>query len=101
MVFVCSIVLACTQSILVFLLFASLTLIVNLAACVYSSLQASGVVGIFPAGSEGDDIRVFKDDSRSEVAATFCTLRQQAERDGEHIHYALSDFIAPAGGPHR
>ena len=54
------------------------------------------IVGIYPANSEGDDIHVHKDESRSEVSHTFFTLRQQAEKDNKEPYYALSDFIAPA-----
>lgn len=48
-----------------------------------------------PANADGDDIRLFADDSRSEALATFFTLRQQlSKRDGK-ANVALSDFVAP------
>ncbi len=40
------------------------------------SLKASGIVGIFPAYAEQDDITVFNPD-RSEVIGTLYGLRQQ------------------------
>ncbi len=53
------------------------------------------VIGFWPANSVGDDIRLFKDDSREEELATFFTLRQQiAKREGR-ANVALSDFVAP------
>ncbi|MBX3597773.1 MAG: methionine synthase [Rhizobiaceae bacterium] len=53
------------------------------------------VVGLWPANSVGDDIRLFTDELRSETLATFYTLRQQLpKRDGK-ANVALSDFIAP------
>jgi 5-methyltetrahydrofolate--homocysteine methyltransferase len=53
------------------------------------------VIGFWPANAVGDDIRLFKDDSRKEELATFFTLRQQiAKREGR-ANVALSDFVAP------
>ncbi len=54
------------------------------------------VVGFWPAGTVEDDIRLFKDETRTGEQATFFTLRQQmAKRDGRP-NVALSDFVAPA-----
>lgn len=58
-------------------------------------LTARAVYGLFPASSVGDDIEVYKDESRSEVLATFHTLRQQLEKPEGDANYALADFIAP------
>jgi len=56
---------------------------------------AKGVYGFFPANSVGDDIELYRSDSRDEVAMTMHTLRQQtAKADGE-FHHALADYIAP------
>jgi 5-methyltetrahydrofolate--homocysteine methyltransferase len=53
------------------------------------------VIGFWPANSIGDDIKLYTGESRSEVLATFFTLRQQlARRDGK-ANIALSDYIAP------
>lgn len=65
-------------------------------------LSPRGVVGIFPANAVGDDIRVWapEDDGRRDTAAplaTFCTLRQQAEKETDEPYLALSDYVAPAG----
>ncbi|QDT00677.1 methionine synthase [Adhaeretor mobilis] len=59
------------------------------------SLSATGVYGFWPAASDGEDILVYSDDARKEVAARFHGLRQQWERKGQGTFYSLSDFIAP------
>ena len=59
-------------------------------------LKMVAIVGIYPANSVGDDIVVYKDETRAEVTHTFYTLRQQAEKDNDDPYMALSDFIAPA-----
>ena len=56
---------------------------------------AHGIAGIFPANSIGDDIEVYKDDTRSEVSTTFHALRQQAKKRSGQPNKALSDFVAP------
>ncbi|MCX6150699.1 MAG: methionine synthase [Ignavibacteriales bacterium] len=58
-------------------------------------LKASGVVGLFPANSTGDDIEIYSDDSRQGVLNIFHTLRQQSEKAAGVPHIALADFIAP------
>ena len=62
-------------------------------------LTASGVMGLYPANSVGDDIEIYTDESRSEVAMTWYGLRQQAEKtavDGVmRPSRCLADFVAP------
>lgn len=68
-------------------------------------LTAHGVFALLPANSVNhDDIEIYTDDSRTHIAFTWHTLRQQSERpmiDGpkqEKIrrpNRALADFIAP------
>ncbi|MBN9246519.1 MAG: cobalamin-dependent protein, partial [Hyphomicrobium sp.] len=60
-------------------------------------VTASAVVGFWPANSIGDDIALYKDDTRSGEIAKLHTLRQQIARDPNRnrAHTALSDFIAP------
>ena len=60
-------------------------------------LQANGVVAFYPANAVGDDIEVYEDDSRSQVKAVLCTLRQQELREEQSEYLAMSDFIAPKG----
>ncbi|KAJ2888534.1 hypothetical protein FB639_000576 [Coemansia asiatica] len=61
-------------------------------------IRASAIVSILPANSKGDDIVVYKDESRTEVAGTYFGLRQQAEKDKESSdpYMCLSDFVAPS-----
>lgn len=54
------------------------------------------VIGFWPANVIGDDIRLYKDDTRQEELATFFTLRQQLSKRGDRPNVALSDFVAPA-----
>nr|WP_231943782.1 methionine synthase [Aeoliella mucimassa] len=58
-------------------------------------LTARAVYGFWPANSEGDDIVLYTDDSRSTELARFHALRQQWERKGQKAYYSLADFIAP------
>ncbi|WP_236574320.1 methionine synthase [Hydrogenophaga sp. PBL-H3] len=65
-------------------------------------LSASAVVGLYPANSvNDDDIELYTDESRREVALTWHGLRQQAERfevDGVmRPSRCLADFVAPKG----
>jgi 5-methyltetrahydrofolate--homocysteine methyltransferase len=53
------------------------------------------VIGFWPAGAEGDDIRLFTDETRAEGLATFFTLRQQLSKRDGRPNVALSDFVAP------
>ncbi len=57
-------------------------------------LKARGICGLFPAASVGDDIEVYTDESRSEVAHVLHHLRQQTEKP-KGFNYCLSDYIAP------
>ncbi|WP_275785414.1 methionine synthase [Pararhizobium gei] len=53
------------------------------------------VVGFWPAGTVGDDIRLFTDETRETQEATFFTLRQQISKRDGRPNVALSDFVAP------
>ncbi|OOG70022.1 methionine synthase [Sinorhizobium sp. A49] len=53
------------------------------------------VVGFWPAGTVGDDIRLFADEARNAELATFFTLRQQLSKRDGRPNVALSDFVAP------
>jgi len=58
-------------------------------------LGIRGVAGIFPAGSVGDDIMVYADESRSMIRTVLHTLRQQQEKAAGEPNLALADFVAP------
>jgi 5-methyltetrahydrofolate--homocysteine methyltransferase len=63
-------------------------------------LQANGVVAFYPANTvNDDDIEIYTDETRTEVAMTWYGLRQQAEKQMiEGVmrpSRCLADFIAP------
>lgn len=58
-------------------------------------VTANGVVGFFPAASEGDDVVVYADDDRTEVLTVLHQLRQQGEHREGVPHRCLSDYVAP------
>jgi 5-methyltetrahydrofolate--homocysteine methyltransferase len=65
-------------------------------------LTANAVMGFWPANSvNDDDIALYTDESRTEVAMTWYGLRQQTEKDAVDGRMrpsrALADFIAPRG----
>jgi 5-methyltetrahydrofolate--homocysteine methyltransferase len=60
-------------------------------------LTAHAVYGFYPANSDGDDIIVFTDETRSQERLRFHALRQQWEREGQMSFRSLADYIAPAG----
>lgn len=61
-----------------------------------NSLQAKGVVGLFPANRRGDDIEIYADDTRSAVIGVSHHLRQQTLKE-KFPNYCLSDFVAEKG----
>ena len=56
-----------------------------------------GVVGFWPANSDGDDIVVWTDDTRRAEATRLPQLRQQGKKSGDKAHMCLADFVAPVG----
>jgi 5-methyltetrahydrofolate--homocysteine methyltransferase len=58
-------------------------------------ITAKGVIGIWPANSNGDDIELYTDESRQTLKGKFCHLRQQQKRGSGLPNYCLSDFVAP------
>lgn len=58
-------------------------------------LTAKGVIGLFPANAVGDDIEIYTDESRSEVAHTLHMLRQQGKHRPGVPNRSLADFVAP------
>ena len=58
-------------------------------------LTAKGVVGLFPANAVGDDIEIYRDESRRETVMTIHTLRQQNVKPAGRPNLALADFVAP------
>ena len=59
------------------------------------ALTARGVYGFWPANSVDDDVIVFSNITRQEVAVRFHFLRQQWQRQGQTVFRSLADYIAP------
>ena len=59
-------------------------------------LTAHGVVTLLPANSvNDDDIEIYADEARSQVALTWHGLRQQTKKPSNTPNRCLADFIAP------
>lgn len=63
------------------------------------ALTPRGVAGIFPANRIGDDIAVYRDESREEILLYSCHLRQQTQKKDGFPNACLADFVAPPGIP--
>jgi 5-methyltetrahydrofolate--homocysteine methyltransferase len=58
-------------------------------------LTAKAVFGLFPAVSEGDDVKVFSDKSKKKIKSVFRFLRNQEPKENGVPNLSLSDYIAP------
>ncbi len=58
-------------------------------------LTAKAAYGIFPANSVNDDIEIYKDETRTEVAFVQHALRQQTKKTAGQPNLSLADFVAP------
>ncbi|MHC5537569.1 methionine synthase [Singulisphaera rosea] len=58
-------------------------------------LTANAIYGFFPANSDGDDIVLYEDESRTTERCRLPMLRQQWEREGQTSFRSLADYIAP------
>jgi 5-methyltetrahydrofolate--homocysteine methyltransferase len=58
-------------------------------------LKVRAVVGLFPANSVGDDVEIYTDETRREVAMTLSFLRQQKGKSEGQAHECLADYVAP------
>ncbi|MGH8750796.1 MAG: methionine synthase, partial [Burkholderiales bacterium] len=58
-------------------------------------LTANAVIGLFPANAAQDDIEIYRDEARSEIAMTLHNLRQQNRKPQGNLNQCLADFIAP------
>lgn len=58
-------------------------------------LRASAVVGLFPANAVGDDIEIYTDDSRQQLATTLQFLRKQGKQPRGKQNESLADYVAP------
>ncbi len=57
-------------------------------------LKPRGVVGLWPARRDGDDVIVFADEERSAEAGRFFGLRQQSRKEGDKPNFSITDFIS-------
>ena len=57
-------------------------------------LKPRGVVGLWPARRDGDDVIVFKGDDRKEEAGRFFGLRQQTRKEGDKPNFSITDFVS-------
>jgi len=60
-------------------------------------IKPRGVVGLWPANRDGDDITIWRDDSRTDKRGTFFGLRQQSTKTNDRPHLSQSDFVAEEG----
>lgn len=63
------------------------------------ALTPRGVAGIFPANRIGDDIAVYRDESREDILLYSHHLRQQTQKKEDFPNACLADFVAPPGIP--
>lgn len=60
--------------------------------------QLKGVIGFFPANSQGDDVKIYQNGFKPRKDFhTLYGLRQQVAKDSEVVepYFCLSDFVAP------
>ena len=62
-------------------------------------LHAFGVYGFFPANSDGDDVVVWEDETRTRERARLRFLRQQVVKAKGEAQLCLADFVAPLEAP--
>ncbi|MBL8543568.1 MAG: methionine synthase [Hyphomonadaceae bacterium] len=60
-------------------------------------VKASGVVGFWPASRDGDDVVLWRDETRSAELARLHTLRQQMDKGEGKSNFALADYVALQG----
>ena len=59
-------------------------------------IRARAVIGFWPAARlGGDDIELYRDETRTTALATLHHLRQQIEKPGGKPNRSLADFVAP------
>tara|TARA_B110000261_G_C13073351_1_gene353089 strand:- start:848 stop:2188 length:1341 start_codon:yes stop_codon:yes gene_type:complete len=58
-------------------------------------LQANAIIGFWPANSDGDDIIVYEDDTRSTIKTRLHHLRQQTNKPNNQANFCLADYVAP------
>jgi 5-methyltetrahydrofolate--homocysteine methyltransferase len=64
-----------------------------------NSLSARGVFGFWSASSTGDDVELFRDESRRDKLTAFNFLRQQMQKPVGQVNHCLADYVAPNESP--
>lgn len=59
------------------------------------AFKPRAVVGIWPANADGDDVILYKDESRKKPLSKLCFLRQQREKSEAGDYLCLADYVAP------
>jgi 5-methyltetrahydrofolate--homocysteine methyltransferase len=59
------------------------------------ALTCNGIFGLFAANAIGDDVELYTDDTRTEVATRLHFLRQQTEKSAGRPNRCLADYVAP------
>jgi 5-methyltetrahydrofolate--homocysteine methyltransferase len=59
-------------------------------------LRARAVFGLYPAASDGDDLLLYEDESRTDVKERLLFLRQQRAKAQGRPNRCLADYVAPA-----
>lgn len=60
-------------------------------------LTANGAVGFYPANAVGEDVEVFRDESRAKPPLVLHFLRNQQRKENHGTNLCLADFIASRG----
>lgn len=55
--------------------------------------KPKALIGFWPANRVGDDVEVYRDNTKSDVLEKFCFLRQQKEKTKENHYLCLADYI--------
>ena len=58
-------------------------------------IRTKGIIGIFPASSDGDDVIVYENEKRVKEKVVFRFMRNQEPKEKGIPNLSLSDFIAP------
>ncbi len=58
-------------------------------------IHPKGIIGLYPANSDADDILIFRSDNRKQILKRIPMLRQQHLRDKHGYALSLADYIAP------
>ncbi|MDB4303234.1 methionine synthase [Desulfosarcina sp.] len=58
-------------------------------------LTANGVIGFYPASSNGEDVEIYENENRTDVQSVFRFVRNQQQKDKNIPNLSLADFIAP------